>query len=176
MSKAAAAQDEDLLQHHFNALLDQRCEDRGAIAQELFERFWAMLDDDGNGSPFVTSHIEDFIQLLKNHFEIASLVIIDLREPHVVDYKSATKRRMLDGTAQRREESAAIRAKDQAYLAHQAPFFEEEKRVFQEFELYRAKLLLFHSGTIGEEQNDELKRRLDVFVEGGLGGSKDHGP
>lgn len=130
------------------------CEDWAARLQELCEEFWALLEHDGHVSQ---QHVTAFIQVLSNKegFELARLIIPDLRDDPAVPHENHHKQNIIDRTRPIRAEVTAKQSCVQREFDQ--PLYQEEKHIFAEAELYRASLLLYNSASLTAEQKAQVK-------------------
>ncbi|GAB7349833.1 hypothetical protein MBLNU459_g0539t1 [Dothideomycetes sp. NU459] len=135
------------------------CDDWGAKLQYLCESFWSTLDD--------TDHVDaacvrSFISLLSDErsFSIAKLVVPELRAPSSSAVTNEWKRQIIDATNDARNKSRQLETTTQADFDH--PLYRQEKEVFTDSEMYRARLLLHRTGRVGADDDEAIRKWLEM--------------
>ncbi|KAL8878854.1 MAG: hypothetical protein Q9198_003420, partial [Flavoplaca austrocitrina] len=115
--------------------------------------FWTDLDKNPAAA---TPYVQDFTRLLRqpDSLPLVQLVLPELRGTCVPEAINETKQRILADIMDLREEISRVESTQQADFDD--VFYQEEKQIFEEAEIYRAELLLFSSGSLTDSKKDEL--------------------
>ncbi|KAI7554893.1 hypothetical protein KC331_g227 [Hortaea werneckii] len=136
--------------------------------QAACEVAWANLSED-----VPPECVDLWARLLQDHdrFALARLVVPELRSTHPLP-NSQYQRRILDDTVDLRKAFSNTEQRTQSYF--DSPAYVEEKRILQEAELHRARVLLHRSEAFGHSVTEEEIARWLAEAPSGSGGVQGH--
>lgn len=135
-------------------LQDSECIHVGFKIQQLCLELWVDLKT----SPAEATPYIDAVALILqdlDYLAVVQLVIPELRDGEPLP-SDQLQRQFVQAVASTRADLKRIRHTHQADFDRQVPFYEDEKRIFQEAELYRAGLLLFNSGCLDKHEREDV--------------------
>jgi hypothetical protein len=150
--------DEGTLSRRFEEVRESGCPDRGTKLQCLCEIYWNIID---HNPSLARKHIESFAQLLEKDSDLllARLVIPDLRQ-NATPLQDPLKQDILHRIRAHRPSLYYLEPSRNKY-AQAIPQYTEEKRIFQDLDMYRASLLLFNRGNLDETQEQAVRQWLE---------------
>jgi hypothetical protein len=139
----------------FKELLEG-CNDWSARLIAFCESFWGRLEQENDIPP---DFIHAFVTLLNDEsneaFQLAMLVIPEFRDEPAPQLKSLGQQQVMKDTQQIRAKHARLCTTKQAQFDD--ALYKEEKRIFDDTDIYRAGLLLYKTGRLTPEQKKAVE-------------------
>lgn len=134
-----------------------KCNGWATKLQRFCEEFWNLLDDEVEHA---VGDLDALATLLKPQetFTLARLVIPDLRLPLGERLPNPRRQHILERLAETRAVFAARSSSTQD--AFDDELYKEEKDIFQDAELYRARILLYESHALEPARMEEIQAWL----------------
>jgi len=132
----------------------------GSKLQELCLYVWPRLE---THPETMSRYASQLIELLSDagNLAVVSHVIPELR-PGAPAVECSLQRDIMTRIACARSRLHDIDQTDPSTYYKQVPRYEEEQRIFQEAEMYRASLLVQHSGHLSNEQKGRFRAWIDA--------------
>ena len=135
----------------------QRCDDWGNKVQWLCERFWRFLDED---TIVASSLLDSFTSLLQQEdaLAIAQLVIPEFRDGLTVNPENHNKQHVLRHILLGRSISLRLREQAQTHFDADQPLYRQEKQIFHEAQVERARYLLYNHTILNAQQKEAVRK------------------
>ena len=135
----------------------QRGDDWGNKVQLLCERFWRVLDED---TMIASSLLDSFTSLLQHEdaLAIAQLILPAFRDGLTVKPKNDNQQHILQHIELGRSMSLQIREQDQTHFDAHQPLYRQEKQIYHEAELERARYLLYNHNILNAQQKEAVRQ------------------
>ena len=135
----------------------QRCDDWGNKVQLLCEQFWRFLAEETVIAALVIGSFTSLLQQ-EDAFAIAQLVIPAFRDASTVTPENDNKQHILRYIELGRSISLQIQEQDQAHFDAYQPLYYQEKQIFHEAEVERARRLLYNHDILNAQQKEAVRQ------------------